>query len=100
MEMERIIRDLTATVPKIAITRLQKTHPADDDFLWFITGDGLNGEIQIEFCEGNAPFRIEYDWSKRGWTILHAEDVVPMVMSLIQKRRERTQPTTGGTVRR
>ena len=94
MEMNRILDEVRSTVPGVQIKRMESTHPSDDAFLWFITGDGLNGELQIESCEGNGPFRIEYDWSKRGWTIPKAEDVAPMVQSLIQKRREAKQPTT------
>ena len=93
MEIESIIQELTSSVQDIRIQRLKKIHPGDDDFLWFITGKGLNGELQIGSCQGNAPFRIEYDWSKRGWTMLHAKDVVPKVQALIKKRREKKQPT-------
>jgi len=95
MEMDHILAQIKQTIPDIQIKRLEVTHPADDDFLWFITGDGLNGELQIESCEGDGPFRIEYDWSTSGWTIPKAEDVVSMVQSLIDKRRKATQPTTG-----
>lgn len=90
MEIEQILAELREAVRGIQIRRLEKTDLAEDDFRWFITGNGLSGELQIESCEGNAPFRIEYDWAKRGWTVPEAADVAPLVQSLIEKRREKT----------
>ena len=99
MNIDRIIQELIKQNPAIRIERLRKSNPGDDDGLWFITDNGIKGEIQIESPDGESPFTIECDWSNRRLILRHGEDVPRIVASMINKRKKVNQRTSASTVR-
>jgi tRNA U34 2-thiouridine synthase MnmA/TrmU len=99
MNIDDIIGELNKQTPTIRIEQQKKSKPGDDDGIWFITVDGLEGEIQIESPDGEPPFMIECDWSNRRLILRHGEDVPRIIASMIKKRKETTQRTSASTVR-
>ncbi|WP_237712421.1 hypothetical protein [Pedosphaera parvula] len=60
-DIDRIIARLKDEFPSLLVQQLKKTHPADDDGLWWVKLSECEEEIQIESPSGNVPFLIEAD---------------------------------------
>jgi hypothetical protein len=63
--MGRHIDQITSSVrskfPDVRIVQMTKTHPADDDGIWWFRLPGKEKDIQIESSSGNCPFIVESD---------------------------------------
>jgi len=60
-DIDNIISLLRECFPTLKVVQLQKTHPADDDGLWWFRLPGITKDIQVESSMGNCPFLIESD---------------------------------------
>src|SRR5690606_4801797 len=70
--LDAIISALRTEFPDLRVERLQVTHPADDDNVWFVSRPPLDGDIQIDTRpDGRPPFLIESD---RGRVSTHDVD--------------------------
>ena len=60
-DIESIIEHVKRRLPEVTVTQLHKTHPADDDGIWWFRLPTQTKDIQVESSSGNCPFMIEHD---------------------------------------
>jgi hypothetical protein len=88
--VDQVFDQLRQRVPGLIVERLQVTHPADDDNLWFLGDEHGRDRIQIETApEGQPPFLIEN--GGRSQTSDTAEAVL-----LIDRWLKKSRSTTSG----
>ncbi len=58
-DIDLIVEKVKEQLPEIKVSQLQKSHPADDDGIWWFSLPGVEKDIQIESSFGNCPFIIE-----------------------------------------
>jgi hypothetical protein len=89
LDIDRIITDVHASAPKVAVTQWCQSWPADDDSLWFfdLVGQCMQG-IQIEGSFGQVPFCVETPelcCEQARWGKSVAE-VVSMILEYVAER--------------
>ena len=60
-DIDQVIAAIKAQVPNVQVEQLRKTHPADDDGIWWFKIAGSKSNVQVESSSGNCPFLIETD---------------------------------------
>ena len=58
-DIDQIISGVKARVPSVSVTQMHKTHPGDDDGLWWFDVGNEKDNIQIESPDGMCPFLVE-----------------------------------------
>jgi hypothetical protein len=58
-DIDDIISLLRERFPALKVVQMHKTHPADDDGLWWFRLPGVTKDIQVESSTGNCPLIIE-----------------------------------------
>ncbi|HJZ46590.1 MAG TPA: hypothetical protein VKE41_05470 [Roseiflexaceae bacterium] len=48
-------------IPEVIVSQLQKTHPADDNGIWYFRLPETSNDVQIESSSGMSPFLVETD---------------------------------------
>jgi hypothetical protein len=82
-DIDRIIASIKEQIPDVHVEQLQKTHPADDDGLWWFCVPGRKN-IQVESSTGNCPFLIETDLSSE--TIETLEETIHSLKVKLQTK--------------
>jgi hypothetical protein len=60
-DIEAIISGVRSAVPNVEITQMHRTHPADDDGLWWFRLPQVSRNIQIESSTYDCPFIVEHN---------------------------------------
>lgn len=60
-DIEAIISGVRSAIPDVEVVQMHKTHPADDDGLWWFRLPGISRDIQIESSIYECPFLVEHD---------------------------------------
>jgi hypothetical protein len=60
-DIDQIISAVRQQLPEVIIRQVQKTHPADDDGIWYFGLPEASDDVQIENSSGMCPFLIETD---------------------------------------
>lgn len=60
-DIDQIIAAVRQQIPEVIVSQLQKTHPADDDGLWYFGLPQASNDVQIENSSGRCPFLVETD---------------------------------------
>ncbi len=60
-DIKCITERVRAEIPDVDVVQMQKTHPGDDDGLWWFRRPGKTKDIQIESSSHSLPFIIEHD---------------------------------------
>jgi hypothetical protein len=76
-DIEEVVREVRARYPLVAVAQLEKTHPADDDGLWFFRANGL--EVQLESSSGSCPFLIESNAHDRRIDVWSVEEALGLL---------------------
>jgi hypothetical protein len=78
--VDAVLSALRQTFADLRVERLEVTHPADDDYLWFISRSSLDGEVQLESAPGGRPpFLLESDYERE------QTDDVDVAVGLLQQ---------------
>ncbi len=83
-----IIRRVRALIPTVVIVQQRKTHPADDDGLWWFRLPGSASDIQIESSSGDCPFLVETDGHQDPAARPHAhtvDEATGLIVSYLQR---------------
>ena len=86
-DIDSIIEQVQNRLPNVTVTQMRKTHPADDDGIWWFRLPNVAKEIQIESSLGNCPFMIEHDDMRSTAEAITAnsiDDVVNNVVGYLQ----------------
>jgi hypothetical protein len=85
-DIDRIIREVASRVPSVSVTQMHKTHPDDDDGLWWFAVGDENDNIQIESSHGMCPFLVETDeqCSANARTAESIEQAVGMIVEFCE----------------
>jgi hypothetical protein len=60
-DIDQIIAAVRQEIPEVIVWQLQKTHPADDDGIWYFGLPEVSNDVQIENSSGMCPFLVETD---------------------------------------
>ena len=60
-DIDQIIAAVRQQIPEVIVWQLQKTHPADDDGIWYFGLGEASNDVQIETSSGMCPFLVETD---------------------------------------
>jgi hypothetical protein len=60
-DIDQIIAAVRQQIPEAIVSQLQKTHPADDNGIWYFGLPGASNALQIENSSGMCPFLVETD---------------------------------------
>jgi hypothetical protein len=58
-DIDQIIAAVRQQIPEVIVWQLQKTHPADDNGIWYFGLPEASNDVQLENSSGMAHF-----WSK------------------------------------
>ena len=58
-DIDQIIQIVKQLSPDIGVYQPHKTHPGDDNGIWYFGFSGIEKDIQIESSFGNCPFIVE-----------------------------------------
>ena len=89
-DIDAIIAGVRRIIPEVKVDQLHKTHPPDDDGLWWFGLPGVREDIQIESSSYNCPFIIEHQSmtssaeAMEGRTV---EETILAVIAYLQPRR-------------
>src|ERR1044071_9768612 len=89
-DIGRIIDAVRQQLPSVEVAQWKKSHPADDDGIWWFKLPGTREDIQIESTYGNCPFIVETnelccDKARRAETIAEA---VSMIVGYLDSLKE------------
>ncbi|MER7275863.1 hypothetical protein ABT369_15530 [Dactylosporangium sp. NPDC000244] len=60
--LDEVFRALREELPDLTIERVRRTHPGDDDNVWWLTLAEADSDVQIDSAEGGEPpFVLESD---------------------------------------
>lgn len=79
-DIEAIIRHLSAERPDVQVKRLNASHKADDDGIWFFSAGGTI-EVQLESANGNFPILIESNSNERRTTVDAVDQAINVICS-------------------
>ena len=84
-DIGQIIAAVRQQIPEVIVWQLQKTHPADDDGIWYFSLPEASNDVQIENSSGMCPFLVETDEqsSHRARTGQTVEETVQMILAYL-----------------
>lgn len=59
-DIEDAIEGIRAVVPSVTVVQMHRTHPADDDGLWWFRLPAISRDIQLESSTSDCPFLVEH----------------------------------------
>lgn len=74
-DIDQIISAVREQFSDVEVVQWNKTHPTDDDGIWFFGRKDLTGEIELESTSGNCPFLVESDAMTRTDQAMKADTV-------------------------
>jgi hypothetical protein len=60
-DIDQIIAAVRQQIPEVIVWQLQKTHPADDNGIWYFGLPEASNDVQLENSSGMCPFLVETD---------------------------------------
>jgi hypothetical protein len=60
-DIDVIVGRIRDNMPDVQVVQMDKTHPGDDNGLWWFRLPAVTKDIQIESSTGECPFLIEHD---------------------------------------
>ncbi len=60
-DIELVISAVHSLIPGVIVVRMHRSHPADNDGLWWFRLPGASRDIQLESPTYNCPFLVEND---------------------------------------
>ena len=60
-DIDAVISAVRSSLPDVQVVQMNRTHPADDDGLWWFRLPGITRDVQIESSTYDCPFLIEHD---------------------------------------
>ena len=59
-DIESVISGVRAAFPAVEVVQMHRTHPADDDGLWWFRLPNVSRDIQLESSTYDCPFLVEH----------------------------------------
>lgn len=59
-DIEAILIGVRSVLPNVEVVQMRRTHPADDDGLWWFRLPQIRRDIQLESSTYDCPFIIEH----------------------------------------
>jgi hypothetical protein len=91
-DIDRIIALVRDRLPSVSVVQWHKTHPSDDDGIWFFRLPGVERDIQLESSFGTCPFLVEHDdmqSTAEQWWAESVEQAAEAVMGYLRAQFER-----------
>jgi hypothetical protein len=92
-DIDQIIAAVRQQIPEVIVWQLQKTHPADDDGIWYFRLPETSNDVQIENSSGMCPFLVETDEqsSYQARTTQTVAETVQMIVAYLLPLRQTTE---------
>jgi hypothetical protein len=74
-DIDIIIERVRAAHPEMKVVQQDRSHPADDNGVWWFRLPGQERDIQIESSTYNCPFIVEHSDMKSSDNVLKAETI-------------------------
>ncbi len=85
-DIDQIITLVHDRLPSVDVVQIHKTHPADDDGLWWFRLPGVSKDIHLESSNGMCPFIVEHDdmrSSTDAWRATSVEEAAEAVVEYL-----------------
>jgi hypothetical protein len=82
-DIDSIIAQVRRRLPAVAVTQMHKSHPGDDDGIWWFRLPNVAKDIQIESSSGNCPFIVEHDDMQTTAEAITATSVAEVVENIV-----------------
>lgn len=86
-DIEAVIDRVRAAVPTVTVVQMHRTHPADDDGLWWFRLPDISRDIQLESATYDCPFLVEHSdmaSSSDAFRVHSVPDAVAAVVAYLQ----------------
>lgn len=86
-DIDRVISGVRAEFPIVEVVQAPKTHPEDDDGLWWFRLPNVSRDIQLESSTCNCPFWVEHSdmvFSSDAFTSESVTETVSAVVSYLR----------------
>jgi hypothetical protein len=77
-DIDTIIKRLAVEHPNVRVKRLEVSHKADDDGIWFFSVGG-SVEVQLESATCNFPFLVESNANESRTTVHSLDQAIEVV---------------------
>jgi hypothetical protein len=89
-DIDRMMDAVRQRLPSVEVAQWRKSHPADDDGIWWFKLPRTGEDIQLESTYGNCPFVVETnelccDEARRAETVAEA---VSMIVEYLDSHKE------------
>ena len=89
-DIDTVIDIVRASLPNVDVVQMHKTHPADDDGIWWFRLPDVANEIQLESSFGVCPFLVEHDGMTtpdEAWSAATVDEAAIAVIEFLARNR-------------
>lgn len=86
-DIEAVIAGVRAEIPAVVVVQMHRTHPADDDGLWWFRLPGVKLDIQLESSTYDFPFLAEHDGMTSSFEAITVHSVPAAVDAVVSYLR-------------
>lgn len=85
-DIDLIIETVKQQVPAVEVYQYHKTHPGDDDGVWWFSLPNVEPDIKLDSGYGMCPFMVETDeqWGVNARTANSVVDAVSMIVDYLK----------------
>jgi hypothetical protein len=97
-DIDRVIALVRGRLPSVSVVQWHKTHPGDDDGIWWFRLPGVERDIQLESSFGTCPFLVEHDDMRstaEQWRAASVEQAAEAVVGYLEAQLAGQGPEAG-----
>lgn len=86
-DIDLIIDEVKQQFPEIQVYQYHKTHPADDDGVWWFSLPDIEPDIKLDSPYGFCPFMIETNeqWGENAGTANTVNEAVSLIVDYLNQ---------------
>lgn len=86
-DIDLIIEKVRQQLPEISVHQYHKTHPSDDDGIWWFSLPNMEPDIKLDSSYGSCPFMVETNehWGENTRTANSVDEAVSMIVNYLNK---------------
>ena len=85
-DVDLIIKKVRHQLQDVQVYQYHKTHPADDDGVWWFSLPNVEPDIKLDSSYGSCPFMVETNeqWGENARTAVTIDEAVSMIVSYLK----------------
>jgi hypothetical protein len=85
-DIDLISESVKQQLPSVQVYQYHKTHPADDDGVWWFSLPDIEPDIKLDSPNGNSPFMVETNeqWGVNARTANDVNEAVSMIVDYLK----------------